>query len=397
MMTSLDINPHQGGDRAGQEWSDTVKPDDGSDGAAGRATLLIVDDLPDNLLALQAILRRDDIEIVTATSGSEALEVLLRREVALAMIDVQMPGMDGFTLAELVRGVQRTRCLPIIFVTAGSMDHSWVFKGYEAGAVDFLFKPIDKHVLQSKVNVFIRLEQQRQQLRRAERMRETFMGILGHDLRNPLHGISISAQTGLRHCSDEVMREPFELILRNSARMERLIEQLLSATRIRLGGGVTISPAPADLSDIVAHVLDEHIESRARFRLHAQGDTTGTWDVDALLQVVSNLVGNAIKHGKSGSMIDIHLDGTEDPSVRLAVHNLGPAIPLHLRSVLFEPFRGTQSRGNLGLGLFISKQFVAAHAGHLDFESNDSTGTRFLVTLPRHTAWNAASETFDPP
>lgn len=363
----------------------------GSAGGHGKPTLLIVDDLPDNLVAFEAILRREDMEIVTATSGSEALEVLLRQEVALAMIDVQMPGMDGFALAELIRGVERTRCVPIIFVTAGSMDRSWVFKGYGAGAVDFLFKPIDEYVLKSKVDVFVRLEEQRQQLLRAEWIRETFVGILGHDLRNPLHGISISAQTGLRRCRDEVMREPLELILRNSARMERMVEQLLNTTRIRLGGGVAISPVPTDLRDIVEHVLDEWVERRSGFKLEVQGDTRGTWDADRLLQVVSNLVGNALKHGAEGSSVGIHLDGTDAMRVLLAVHNRGPAIPRHLREVLFEPFRGTQTKGSLGLGLFISKEFVAAHGGSLGFESDDSTGTRFLVTLPRHVTAESAS------
>lgn len=359
------------------------KPADRWD-APGKPTLLIVDDLPENLLAFEALLRREDIEIVTATSGCEALEVLLSREVALAMIDVEMPEMDGFTLAQLIRGVEKTRYIPIIFVTAGLSDHTRVFKGYEAGAVDFLLKPIDEHVLRSKVDVFIRLEQQRQRLLQAERMRETFMGILGHDLRNPLHGIAISAQTGLRRCGDEATREPLELILRNTARMERMIEQLLGATRIRLGGGVEIQTARVDLRDIVAHVLDEWLENRALFNLDVKGDTTGTWDGDRLLQVVSNLVGNAVRHGKGGASVGIRLDGTDAPTVTLAVHNLGQPIPRELRDVLFEPFRGSKSTGGLGLGLFISKQFVAAHGGTLDFESDQANGTCFRVTLPRH-------------
>jgi signal transduction histidine kinase len=360
-------------------------------GAPGAPTLLIVDDRPDNLLAFEAILRRDDIQIVTANSGIDALEVLLRQEVALAMIDVQMPDMDGFTLAQLIRGVERTRYIPIIFVTAGSGDQSWVFKGYEAGAVDFLFKPIDEHILKSKLDVFVRLEKQRQQLLQAELIRETFMGVLGHDLRNPLHAISISAQTGLRRCRDRESREPFDLILSNSARMERMVEQLLGVTRIRLGGGVAISPLRSELRDIVTLVLDEWVENRSRFRLDAQGDTCGTWDADRLVQVVSNLVGNAVQHGAGGAAIDIRLDGTDGLCVAIEVHNAGPPIPQHVRANIFEPFRGTPNKGGLGLGLFISKQFVTAHGGSLDFVSDEHSGTTFRVTLPRHAMQNAAA------
>jgi len=353
--------------------------------------LLIVDDRPANLLAFEALLVRDDIQIVTARSGREALEVLLKQEVALAMIDVQMPDMDGFTLAELMRGVEKTRNIPIIFVTAGQSNRSWIFKGYEAGAVDFLFKPIDTHVLKSKVDVFIRLDKQRQQLLQVERIRETFMGILGHDLRNPLHAISISAQTGLKRCRDKESREPFELILSNSARMERMVEQMLGVTRIRLGGGVAISPMSADLRDIVALVLDEWVEKRSLFQLNVLGDTTGTWDPDQLVQVVSNLVGNAVRHGENGSAVDIRIDGTERLNVGLEVHNAGPPIPEQLRAVIFEPFRGTPSKHGLGLGLFISKQFVVAHGGSLDFVSDESSGTTFRVMLPRHTVRNVTA------
>src|SRR5262245_10673540 len=111
---------------------------------------LIVDDAPENLVAMEGLLRRDSLELLLARSGSEALELLLKHDVALALLDVQMPVMDGFELAELMRGTARTRNVPIIFITAGARDPQRVFQGYEAGAVDFMFKPIDPHVLRSK-------------------------------------------------------------------------------------------------------------------------------------------------------------------------------------------------------------------------------------------------------
>src|ERR1700754_3694718 len=115
---------------------------------------LLVDDLEENLLALSALLQRPDLEILTAQSGSEALELLLVHDVALAFLDVQMPEMDGFELAELMRGSERTRNVPIIFVTAGTHDSFRQFKGYEAGAVDFLYKPVDARILKNKADVF---------------------------------------------------------------------------------------------------------------------------------------------------------------------------------------------------------------------------------------------------
>src|SRR5882757_2404669 len=115
---------------------------------------LLVDDLEENLLALSALLARHDVNVLTARSGSEALELLLVHEVALAFLDVQMPDMDGFELAELMRGSARTRDVPIIFVTAGAQDQHRVFKGYETGAVDFLYKPIEPRILKNKADVF---------------------------------------------------------------------------------------------------------------------------------------------------------------------------------------------------------------------------------------------------
>jgi two-component sensor histidine kinase len=130
----------------------------------GPVSFLLVDDLEENLLSLEGLLRRENLMLLKARSGDEALELLLRNDVALALIDVQMPGLDGFELAELMRGNERTRRIPIIFVTAGSADGQRRFRGYEAGAVDFIQKPIEPDILRSKAGVFFELFRQRQQI-----------------------------------------------------------------------------------------------------------------------------------------------------------------------------------------------------------------------------------------
>src|ERR1700742_1758032 len=127
-------------------------------------SFLLVDDLEENLISLEALLRRDDLALLKARSGDEALELLLKHDVALALVDVQMPGLNVFELAELMRGNERTRRIPIIFVTAGSADAQRRFRGYEAGAVDFIHKPIEADILRSKAKVFFDLHQQRRQI-----------------------------------------------------------------------------------------------------------------------------------------------------------------------------------------------------------------------------------------
>ena len=353
-----------------------------------RPVVLIVDDVADNLLALEGTLRHDDIEIVTALSGRAALDILLERDVAVAIIDVQMPEMGGIELAALMRGVEKTRRVPIVFATAGSREESRVFKGYESGAVDYLFKPIDPQILQGKVNAFVTLEQQRQQLQHAARMREMFIGILGHDLRNPLNAILMTAQFIQLRSSDEAITDAIQLVLRGGQRMARLIDQLLDVSRFRIGGGITLFPQPADLRKLMDQVLSEFEDLRLRFQVEVCGDTMGTWDTDRVLQVVSNLVGNAIRYSPSGSPIRIRIQGQHEIMVDIQIHNDGMPIPDELRGVLFEPFRGSESGGSktegLGLGLYITKEIVLAHGGMVSFESSEESGTCFIVSIPRH-------------
>ena len=128
--------------------------------------VLIVDDLPENLRALEAVIRDGQRLVFQAASGEEALSLMLEHEFALAILDVQMPGMDGFELAELMRGTERTRHIPIVFVSAAGRELNYAFKGYEQGAVDFLYKPLDPDAVRSKVQVFVTLDQQRREMQR---------------------------------------------------------------------------------------------------------------------------------------------------------------------------------------------------------------------------------------
>ena len=141
-----------------------------------KTRILLVDDVPENLLALEALIRRDDVVVHKAASGDAALELLLAHDFALAILDVQMPGMDGFELAEFMRGTEKTKHIPIVFVTAGGRELNYAFKGYESGAVDFLHKPLDAHTVKSKVNVFVDLYRQskvlKHQLETLERNRQ---------------------------------------------------------------------------------------------------------------------------------------------------------------------------------------------------------------------------------
>ena len=356
---------------------------------------LLVDDLEENLLALAALLQRPDVEILTARSGTEALELLLVHDVALAFLDVQMPEMDGFELAELMRGSERTRQVPIIFVTAGARDQHRLFQGYESGAVDFLFKPIEPHILQNKADVFFQLHRHKQQLARelrekteTLRLTEMLTAVLSHDLRSPLNAVLTSAVLIQRRSTEQPVRDTADRILSSGKRMSRMIEDMLDMARARLAGGIPLKREPADLGALLDRVVSEIQAAYPERRIEVQrsGDLNGNWDGERLAQVASNLLGNALQHGDASAAVEVNVDGTRSRVVEITVRNSG-TIPPDLLPELFDPFRGAQRQtgrtDGLGLGLYIVQQIVLAHGGSVEVKSGDDNRTTFAVRIPR--------------
>jgi signal transduction histidine kinase len=356
---------------------------------------LLVDDLAENLLALSALLADDDVEVLTARSASEALELLLVHDVALAFLDVQMPDMDGFELAELMRGSERTRHIPLIFVTAGAREQQRLFQGYESGAVDFIYKPIEPHILKNKAQVFFQLYRQKLEIAaelsdRTEtlRLNEMFTALLAHDLRSPLSAIIGSAHILKRRSSDAAAVEASVRILASGNRMAGMIEDMLDLARARLGGGIVIKREPADFTILVERVVREH-QAAAPARVidfSVQGDCNGEWDTERMAQVASNLIGNALKHGDAEGRVEVRLEGHAPDDLTLIVKNAGTIAP-HVLAHLFDPFRGGQrqpGRGDgLGLGLYIVSQIVQAHGGSVDVDTGEHGVTAFRVCIPR--------------
>ena len=239
---------------------------------------------------------------------------------ALAFLDVQMPDMDGFQLAELMRGSERTRHVPIIFVTAGAREPQRVFKGYESGAVDFIYKPIEPHILKNKADVFFQLYRQRQQLAqelqdRTEtlRLNEMFSALLAHDLRNPLSAILASAQLLKRRSEDPHAHEAATRILASGKHMGRLIEDMLDLARARLAGGIVLKREQGDFKALVERVVRECQAASPERIIETvySGDFGGHWDAERSPRSPRNLIGNALKHGDPAGSVEVRLDGTK--------------------------------------------------------------------------------------
>lgn len=387
-----------------------------------RTRILIVDDLAENLLALNAVIRQDDRTVFQASRGEEALDLLLAHEFALAILDVQMPGMNGFELAELMRGTEKTRHIPIIFVTAAGKESNYAFKGYETGAVDFLYKPLDVDAVRSKVNVFVELYQQRSRTRQqvqaletsqeaqqvlleelqttqaelqaAIRTRDDFMSMVAHELRTPLNTLSLESQLRKR-LLDRGRAAEFDTVYlqamvtrdqRQIGSMVRLIDDMMDVSRIR-SKSLSIQPGEVDLSALLARVVDTLSNQAAAagctIRLEAGQPLTAAVDEFRIEQVVINLLTNALRYG-GGQPVDVSLT-LKPEGAAIAVRDQGRGISQANQQRIFEQFErvaGNDGTGGLGLGLYITRQLVEAHGGSIAVSSQEGQGSVFTVTLP---------------
>jgi len=386
------------------------------------ANLLIVDDLPENLLALDALLKAPGIRVHQAESAEQALELLLRHEFALAILDVQMPGMDGFQLAELMRSTERTKQIPIVFVSAAGRELNYAFKGYETGAVDFMHKPLDTHAVRSKVSVFVDLYRNRKRMARqleelersrreqevllnqlrstkaeledAVRTRDDFMSIVSHELKTTLNTLILEVQlrrlqlgrNNLAAFSQEKLWQMVDKDQRQIQSLIRLIDDMLDVSRIRTGK-LSIRPSDVDLGKLVASVVENFAP-----QMEASGCTLlfqrpepiiGVWDEFRIEQVLANLLTNAMRYG-AGKPVQVSVSATaSDASIEVRDQGIGISQKsLERIFCQFERAEGSETSAGLGLGLFIAEQIVKAHKGRIQVESEEGKGALFRVLLP---------------
>jgi two-component system sensor histidine kinase/response regulator len=371
--------------------------------APDRSLILVVDDVSKNLQVVGTLLRREGYRFAPATSGPQALERVHAERPDLILLDLMMPDVDGLEVCRRLKADPHTQRVPIIFLTASNeMEH--LVKGFEAGAVDYITKPFNPPELLARVRTHLELKHARERLRELNEEKNEFMGIVAHDLRNPLGAITgyaemVLEQTeGLQPASPEqvarAVKDVNECTARirdASRRMAEMVQNLLDANRIERGE-LKLNLGSTDLAALAATVIENqrlraaakqqsiHLEV-GKAPIHALADPT------VLAQVLENLLSNAIKYSPPGKPITVRLTQIGD-SVRCEVQDQGPGLNAEDRQKLFGKFARLSAKptaGELatGLGLSIVKRLVEGMNGQVRCESELGHGATFIVTLPR--------------
>lgn len=367
-----------------------------------RVQVLLVDDNAANLLALENVLRSPEIAVTKAKSGNEALAALLEGEFACVLMDVQMPGMDGFELASIIRNDERTKDMPIIFASGSQRTESDVFKGYENGAIDYLLKPLDASIVRSKIRVFAelyrrRLESKRneeklaayaEELKRSNAELDQFASIAAHDLQAPLRAIDNGAGILAEDFQGKLGGDADKWLGRirsNAERMRVLINDLLSFAKV----GRRQPSIDLDLSRLVGEVLRDLAtaieESGAKISYENLPQIVAS--PLELRQLLQNLLSNAIKYRKKETPPEIQFSVKQQEEMWLfQIRDNGMGIDPSHREKVFEIFSRLHSAADIpgtGIGLAICKKIVEHHGGKIWFESQVGEGCTFSFTLPR--------------
>src|SRR5262245_2956405 len=413
--------------------------------SADKVNILLVDDQPQKLLSYDAILAPLGENLITAASGSEALEILLKHEVAVVLVDVVMPEMDGFEMATILRRHPRYKNIPIIFVSAISTSEIECVRGYKLGGVDYVCVPVIPEILRAKVSVFVdlyrktrelqslnrdlerrvtertadlektlsslqehtvrlekeitqrtrlekELREQTAQLAEADRRKDEFLAMLAHELRNPLTPVRTAIDLlRLKEPPEPVRTHARDVIDRQVAHMTRLVDDLLDVSRITRGK-IQLQKDPVELANAVTCAV-ETVRSLVESRKHELSVTLPTnpvrlmADPTRLAQVIGNLLNNAAKYTECGGKIWLTAEQVGDEVV-VRVRDTGMGIPSEVLPRVFELFAQAdrtldRSQGGLGIGLTLVHQLVEMHGGTvIASSSGPGQGSEFVIRLP---------------
>jgi two-component system sensor histidine kinase/response regulator len=359
--------------------------------ATASGTILVVDDQPANLRVVSALLERNGYTVITAGNGEDALAIASARTPDLMLLDMIMPGMDGFTLLAEVKQRPELLRLPVVFLTAAH-DRELLLRAFDSGAVDYVTKPFMPEELLARVNAHVGLKQARDRLERVARERQELVNLVAHDLKNPLTSVLFASDILVNNGTRPERVPRYLEMIHDSALdalgyIRRYLEGQADHARAREHGANATASLP-DVLDWLSGRYGLQLESRdVQLRVHAPARCKPV-AIDALVlrQVAENLVSNAMKYAP-GSDVEISVRGSAPGFWQLLVEDRGPGIPAGRQRELFKPFsrlhEADPANGlSTGLGLSLARQIVANADGQLWYEDRDGGGARFIIELP---------------
>lgn len=396
----------------------------------GQVTILIVDDKAENIFALEKLLEKPGRSFLTAKSGKDGLTLALKNSFDLIILDVHMPEMDGFEVAQVLKSNKRTKEIPIIFTSAEKKERHSIMKGFEEGAVDYLSKPLDPDVTRAKVSAQLKIQQQKkelvekntslekaeahihqlnvelqknlteleiskQQVEHASRLKSEFISTMSHELRTPLNAIIgfsellVDKKVGQINPKQE---QYLDDILKSGNHLLRLINDILDLSKIE-AGKMEILLEPCGVKEVmeeVCSVVKSLADAKGIILTVSIAPEVREIAADRikLKQILYNLLSNAIKFTNRNGKVDIVVEPGMERGITLKIQDTGIGISPEGIRKLFSPFLQldagpVEKQQGTGLGLVLTRKFIELHGGSISVDSEVGKGTLFTVLLPQ--------------
>ncbi|MDQ0477977.1 MULTISPECIES: hybrid sensor histidine kinase/response regulator [Chryseobacterium] len=365
--------------------------------------ILIVDDAPENIISLKKVLEKNGFEVDTASSGEEALKKILKKSYVLIILDVQMPGMDGFEVAETISGYSRAKETAIIFLSAASANLNLITRGYSSGGLDYISKPVDMNILLLKVKTFYRIYEQSRALnemqktlreeiefrKEAERKKDEFISIASHELKTPMTSIKGYIQLLERSLDKndiETIRTRLHKVQNQVEKLNLLIADLLDISKIE-SGKLKFNKKYFCFDHLFGHITEIMQQSNPQIKIIKKGHDVGNvyGDEMRIEQVMVNFITNAIKY--SPDTEEIHLSAMmQGDDVYFSVRDFGIGMSEEHQQKIFDKFYRIEETSErfqgLGIGLYICREIIERHQGTVGVHSKPGEGSEFYFTIP---------------
>lgn len=372
--------------------------------------ILIVDDAPENIISLKKVLEVNGFEVDTASSGEEALKKILKNSYVLIILDVQMPEMDGFEVAEAISGYSKAKETAIIFLSAASANVNLITRGYSSGGLDYISKPVDMNILLLKVKTFYRIYEQSRALnemqtklleeiefrKEAERKKDEFISIASHELKTPMTSIKGYIQLLERSLDKEDLettRVRLHKVQNQVEKLNLLVADLLDISKIE-SGKLKFNKKYFSFDKILDHIVEimEQANPQVKFIKKGQINTEIFGDEMRIEQVIINFITNAIKYAPDSDEVHFtsELRGDE---IYFSVKDFGIGMAKEHQQQIFDKFYRVEETSErfqgLGIGLYICQEIIERHEGKIGVNSELDEGSEFYFTIPLHPEMDA--------